>query len=500
MSSGARFRGFLPPDPRVEEPYRLTPQMAMRIAILGSIAIALFAVLFFRLWALQVISGDAVPAGGRRTTRCAPSASRRRAARSSTATACCSSTNAPGRPSSSGRPRCASSPRSAGRDARRLAELLGVPLGEIQAAMREHRDDPLTPVTIKQTVRDDEGALPARAPGGVPRRRASRRRSCAATSRAASPRRSSGTSARSRPSSSSSARTTATPRATGSARPGSRRAYDTLPARRAGRQPGAGRRARARDERAAVQPSARGRLLGQAHDRRRAPAGGRERARVRPPTRPRGRGVGGERRRDRRHGPGHRRDPRARVEPDLRPVGLRRPGSTAKSSRAARRPDGELPDPEPRDRRPLSARLDVQADHGARGDAGGAPRPDELDPVHREDGGRRRQAGLHELGPAEERADDAHDGARELVRHVLLRGRAALLRPAGLADPEVVAPHGLRQVATGVDVGPESDGLVPTPAWRRRHFKDRAREGSGRTATPSSSRSARATCSSRRSR
>src|ERR671914_2018158 len=50
--------GFLPPDPRVEEPYRVTPQMAIRIAILGILAITIFCALFFRLWALQVISGD----------------------------------------------------------------------------------------------------------------------------------------------------------------------------------------------------------------------------------------------------------------------------------------------------------------------------------------------------------------------------------------------------------------------------------------------------------
>jgi penicillin-binding protein 2 len=49
---------FLPPDPRVEEPYRFTPQLALRIGIFGVLAVALFAVLFFRLWALQVISGD----------------------------------------------------------------------------------------------------------------------------------------------------------------------------------------------------------------------------------------------------------------------------------------------------------------------------------------------------------------------------------------------------------------------------------------------------------
>ena len=48
---------FLPPDPRVEGPYRFTPQLALRIAIFGVVALAAFAVLFFRLWALQVLSG-----------------------------------------------------------------------------------------------------------------------------------------------------------------------------------------------------------------------------------------------------------------------------------------------------------------------------------------------------------------------------------------------------------------------------------------------------------
>ena len=58
LASLRTVRRFLPRDPRVEEPYRLTPQTALRIAILGAIAIALFAVLFLRLWALQVISGE----------------------------------------------------------------------------------------------------------------------------------------------------------------------------------------------------------------------------------------------------------------------------------------------------------------------------------------------------------------------------------------------------------------------------------------------------------
>ena len=56
-SSRSRSRRFLPPDPRVSEPYRLTPQLALRIASLGTIVLAAFAVLFLRLWALQVLSG-----------------------------------------------------------------------------------------------------------------------------------------------------------------------------------------------------------------------------------------------------------------------------------------------------------------------------------------------------------------------------------------------------------------------------------------------------------
>jgi penicillin-binding protein 2 len=49
---------FLPPDPRVREPHRLTPQLALRVAVLGAVALAAFAVLFLRLWSLQVLSGD----------------------------------------------------------------------------------------------------------------------------------------------------------------------------------------------------------------------------------------------------------------------------------------------------------------------------------------------------------------------------------------------------------------------------------------------------------
>jgi penicillin-binding protein 2 len=36
----------------------LTPQLALRVALIGSFALAMFAIIFFRLWFLQVLSGD----------------------------------------------------------------------------------------------------------------------------------------------------------------------------------------------------------------------------------------------------------------------------------------------------------------------------------------------------------------------------------------------------------------------------------------------------------
>src|SRR5206468_6496299 len=36
----------------------VSPQLALRVAILGGLALALFAIVFFRLWFLQVLSGE----------------------------------------------------------------------------------------------------------------------------------------------------------------------------------------------------------------------------------------------------------------------------------------------------------------------------------------------------------------------------------------------------------------------------------------------------------
>src|SRR3712207_4671401 len=45
-------------DPVTERRAPITPQLALRVAILGVIAFALFGIVFFRLWYLQVLSGD----------------------------------------------------------------------------------------------------------------------------------------------------------------------------------------------------------------------------------------------------------------------------------------------------------------------------------------------------------------------------------------------------------------------------------------------------------
>src|SRR5919112_4717175 len=45
---------YLDRDPRTP----LSPQLAVRVAIIGGVALVLFGIIFFRLWYLQVLSGD----------------------------------------------------------------------------------------------------------------------------------------------------------------------------------------------------------------------------------------------------------------------------------------------------------------------------------------------------------------------------------------------------------------------------------------------------------
>ncbi len=148
------FPGFLPPDPRVEEPYRLTPKIAVRIAVLGIVAMTLFAILFLRLWALQVISGE----------RYLQDAQNNQVRTSRVAATRGTISDRNGLPLVSNRagtlvqawPGALAElpPKRRAAVLTRLAVVLDVPLKEIRADLRRHGDDLLTPVTIKESVRD----------------------------------------------------------------------------------------------------------------------------------------------------------------------------------------------------------------------------------------------------------------------------------------------------------------------------------------------------------
>jgi penicillin-binding protein 2 len=144
---------FLPPDPRVEEPYRLTPQLAVRIAVLGVLAIVVFAVLFFRLWALQVISGEEYLSEARgnqiRQVRLQPP---RGPILDRDGTPLV--TNVPGTVVQLW-PADVPEGQLPG-VIRRLAALLDVPEKDIRKAVRARRDDPLTPVIVKTSVHESK--------------------------------------------------------------------------------------------------------------------------------------------------------------------------------------------------------------------------------------------------------------------------------------------------------------------------------------------------------
>ena len=46
------------PNPIEDRRPPITPQLAVRVAVLGGVAFVLFAIIFFRLWFLQVLTGD----------------------------------------------------------------------------------------------------------------------------------------------------------------------------------------------------------------------------------------------------------------------------------------------------------------------------------------------------------------------------------------------------------------------------------------------------------
>jgi penicillin-binding protein 2 len=148
-------RRFLPGDPRVAEPYRLTPQLALRVAVLGFLALALFAVLFLRLWALQVLSGERYLAQANdnrvRTLRLeAPRGAILDRAGNVLVT------NTPGTrvelwPSDLPRTWAAELA-----ELRKLSSVTGVPTKEIVAELAKHGNDPLTPVVVQRGIKQQQ--------------------------------------------------------------------------------------------------------------------------------------------------------------------------------------------------------------------------------------------------------------------------------------------------------------------------------------------------------
>ena len=148
---------FLPRDPRVEEPYRLTPQLALRIGILGAITLAVFGILFFRLWALQVLSGTQYLRAARnnqlRTIRVeAPRGAivdreGRMLVDNKQATAI---QIVPADLPRRGLQRQ--------RELRRLSGILDVPYARVARDLRRQASNPLANVTVKAAAREDEVA------------------------------------------------------------------------------------------------------------------------------------------------------------------------------------------------------------------------------------------------------------------------------------------------------------------------------------------------------
>ena len=146
---------FLPPDPKAAEPYRFTPQLALRVGVLAGLALLIFAILFLRLWALQVLSGDRyVNAAQNNQLRTIRVEAQRGSILDRSGRTIVS--NVPG---TAVRIWTADLP-DEGRYAmfKRLSKILRVPLPRLTKALEENKGDPLTPIVVKTAVHEDQVA------------------------------------------------------------------------------------------------------------------------------------------------------------------------------------------------------------------------------------------------------------------------------------------------------------------------------------------------------
>jgi penicillin-binding protein 2 len=137
----------------VAAPHRLTPGLAVRVGILGAVAIAVFGVLLFRLWSLQVLSGDryldAAQNNQLRTIRVeaprGPVLDRNGKVIVG---------NVPG---TAVKLWVGDMPKQGRYDMiKRLAAVLDVAPSRLAKEVDERRGDPLTPITVKTAVHDDQ--------------------------------------------------------------------------------------------------------------------------------------------------------------------------------------------------------------------------------------------------------------------------------------------------------------------------------------------------------
>jgi penicillin-binding protein 2 len=144
---------FLPPDPRAEGPYRLTPQTVFRIGILGFLVLTAFAVLFFRLWALQVLSGNQfLQAAENNQLRLLRQEAPRGPIKDRWGNILVENKSG-----TAIRIWPADLPKhGAYAELRRLARILNVPLADVTREVDKARGDPVTPVTVKEFVSEDE--------------------------------------------------------------------------------------------------------------------------------------------------------------------------------------------------------------------------------------------------------------------------------------------------------------------------------------------------------
>ena len=144
-------RTFLPPSPSVAEPFRLTPPLALRIAILGALALAVFGVLVFRLWALQVLSGPQyLDAALNNQVRSIPLEARRGPILDSQGR-----TIVDNRGAKAVQLWTAYMPKTwAGRldELRRLSKVINVPVAEMVTEMKKRAGDPASPITVKESI------------------------------------------------------------------------------------------------------------------------------------------------------------------------------------------------------------------------------------------------------------------------------------------------------------------------------------------------------------